>query len=124
MLEKIWQKIKKWWKGLLVSVGILAAAPFALSQVVNFTYVPATTRMDGSPLAITDIAETRLYCNNQLVVSEPGADANFNPDLMPGNYTCYATHVDTDGQESDPSNEVTKLVLPARPNPPGNLAVE
>ena len=108
----------------MVTVGIVAAIPIALSQIVNFNYTPATTRVDGSPLALADIAETRLYCNNQLVTSEPGADGNFNPDLMPGSYTCYATHVDTNGLESDPSNEVTKLVLPPRPNPPSNLTVE
>ena len=124
MVKKLWEKIKRWWKSLLVGAGILAAAPIVLSQVVNFDYLPATSRVDGSPLAITDIVETRLYCNNQLVATEPGADGNFNPDLMPGNYTCYATHVDTDGQESDPSNEVTKLVLPSRPNPPSNLTVQ
>jgi len=122
--RKAWQKVKKWWKSLLVALGIIAAAPLVLSQPVSFNYVAATARIDGTPLPIEEIAETRLYCNGSLVVSEPGADTNFLPDLTPGSYTCYATHVDTLGQESDPSNEVTKLVLPARPNPPSNVTVE
>lgn len=115
--QKLWVKIKKLWLSLLVGLG-LASAPLLYAEVVNFTYTAATQRVDGSPLALSDIAFTRLYCDGSLTVEEPGADLGFNPDLGLGSHDCYGTHVDTDGQESDPSNIVTKVVNPARPNPP------
>jgi len=115
--EKIWGKIKQWWIALLVALG-LASSPLLYAEVVNFTYAAATTRVDGSPLNLSDIAFTRLYCDGSLTVEEPGADLNFNPELGLGSHDCYGTHVDTDGQESDPSNIVTKIVNPARPSAP------
>ena len=116
-LAKTWAKIKRWWFSLLVALG-LASAPLLYAEVVNFTYTAATQRVDGSPLALSDIAFTRLYCDGSLTVEEPGADLSFNPDLGLGSHDCYGTHVDTDGQESDPSNLVTKIVNPARPSAP------
>lgn len=95
----------------------------AYAVTVNFTYDRATERADGSPLPLSEIAETRLYCDGALAATEQGADGDFSPNLGVGSHVCYATHVDTDGQESDPSNEVTKVVIPARPNPPMNLSL-
>ena len=115
--QKSWAKIKKWWISLLVALG-LVATPLLYAVIVDFTYTAATERVDGSPLALADIAFTRLYCDGTLIVEEAGADLGFNPDLGIGSHDCYATHVDTDGQESDPSNIVTKVVNPARPSSP------
>jgi len=112
-----WGKIKKWWLTLLVALG-LVSAPLLYAEIVDFTYTAATQRVDGSPLALADIAFTRLYCDGSLTVEEPGADLGFNPELGLGTHDCYATHVDTDGQESDPSNSVIKIVNPARPSSP------
>ena len=112
-----WSKIKKWWLTLLVALG-LVSAPLLYAEIVDFTYTAATQRVDGSPLALADIAFTRLYCDGSLTVEEPGADLGFNPELGLGTHDCYATHVDTDGQESDPSNSVIKIVNPARPSSP------
>ena len=115
--KRAWIKIKKWWISLLVALG-LVATPLLYAEIVDFTYTAATERVDGSPLLLTDIAFTRLYCDGAMVVEEPGADETFNPELGLGSHDCYATHVDTDGQESDPSNIVTKVVNPARPSSP------
>jgi len=115
--EELWGKIKKWWLTLLVALG-LVSAPLLYAEIVDFTYTAATQRVDGSPLALADIAFTRLYCDGSLTVEEPGADLGFNPELGLGTHDCYATHVDTDGQESDPSNSVIKIVNPARPSSP------
>jgi len=119
--KKVWAKIKKWWVAMLVALG-LVSAPILYAEVVTFTYVAATENIDGSPLDIADIAFTRLYCNDVLVVSEAGADLDFNPELGIGSYSCYATHVvlapDGTELESDPSNRVTRVVNPARPQPP------
>jgi hypothetical protein len=115
--QNTWSKIKRWWLSLLVALG-LASAPLLYAEIVDFTYTAATQRIDGSPLALSDIAFTRLYCDGSLTVEEPGADLNFNPELGLGTHTCYATHVDTDGQESDPSNSAIRVVNPARPSAP------
>jgi hypothetical protein len=115
--QNTWSKIKRWWFALLVALG-LASSPLLYAEIVDFTYTAATQRVDGSPLALDDIAFTRLYCDGSLIVQEPGADLDFNPELGIGSHTCYATHVDTDGQESDASNSVIKIVNPARPSAP------
>ena len=39
-------------------------------------------------------------------------------DFSVGAHSCYATHVDTDGQESFASNTVDFVITPAKPNPP------
>jgi len=116
-MRKQWLKMKAWVYGILVALGLMAG-PILYAEIVNFTYTPATERVDGSPLALADIAFTRLYCDGSLTVEEPGADSGFNPDLGLGSHTCYATHVDTNGQESAPSNSVVKVVNPALPGAP------
>lgn len=117
-IRAAWLQIKKWWIGLLVAIG-LVAAPLVIAVPTGFTYTPATQYEDGTALPITEIAETRFYCNDVLVGTEPGASGAFTVDLSPGTYTCYATHVATNGLESAPSNSVVKTVLPnVAPNPP------
>ena len=113
----LWGKIKEWWIALLVAIGLISS-PLLYAEIVEFTYTAATQRIDGSPLALADIAFTRLYCDGSLTIEEPGADLSFSPELGLGTHDCYGTHVDTDGQESDPSNIVTKIVNPARPSAP------
>ena len=111
-----WQKLKAWFYALLVSIGVIIPAVQAVET--TFTYTRATQYSDGTPMPESEIAETRLYCDGQLVATEPGADQGFNPDLTPGSYDCYATHYDIYGRESSPSNTITKVVLPGLPNPP------
>lgn len=115
-----WLKAK--WRALLITLGVIASVPVLLAQPVNFSYVAASSYVDGSPMALSDITETRLYCNGSVVQTKPGADGSFNPDLTPGTYTCYATHV-VGTLESDPSNEVIRDVT-VRPSPPQGLTVE
>lgn len=115
--KKAWLKLKKWGIAILAALGIIVGGGL-YAETVNFTYTRADQRMDGTPLALSDIAETRLYCDGSLVTTEPGADENIDADLGLGSHSCHATHVDTAGQESDPSNIVVRMVLPARPNAP------
>lgn len=125
MWTKIKAKLRRWWIALLMSLGIIPAI-FAASK--DFTYDPATTYEDGTPLPLSEIAETRLYCDGDDVnpkASQPGASGSFSGIVFaPGNHTCYATHVGTNGLESQPSNSVAFQVLPdVPPNAPGNLTV-
>ena len=118
---KTWSKIRAVFYSVLVGLGIIAAPAITTAGPVHFTYTPATQRADGTALPAVEIAFTRLYCGGVLLIEEPGADGDFDPDLPAGVHVCDATHVDTDGQESDRSNPVTKIVLPALPGAPDNL---
>lgn len=120
--KKAWLKVKAWVLGLLVALG-LVSAPLLYAEVVDFNYDRATLRSDGTVLLESDIAFTRLYCDGVMVDEEVGADESFQTDLGIGTHNCHATHVDTDGQESLPSNVVVKTVNPAAPNPPENLSL-
>lgn len=125
-MKKWWAKVKKWFYGILVTLG-LVAAPLLYAELVGFTYTPANQYEDGTPLPLTDIAFTRLYCNGSVVANEAGADGDFSVEFTVGRYECYATHIvlGPDGQEieSAPSNLVVKIVNPAKPNPPGQLSL-
>lgn len=116
-----WHKTRAWFIALLVSLGLLTAIPLE-AQTIAFTYTPANSRVDGTPMLLSEISETRLYCDGALASSELGADGDIDADLTIGTHTCHATHVDTDGQESLPSNVVTKIVLPGLPGSPSNLS--
>lgn len=115
--SSLWDRFKAWAYAILVTIGFVVALP-ASAVVVDFSYTRATQYDDGSSMPLAEIASTQLYCNGSLVISEPGADESFNPDLVPGDYICYATHTDVYGRESIPSNDVSKLVMPGLPNPP------
>jgi hypothetical protein len=110
-LKKQWLKFKKWILGILAAVGLISA-PLLMAIPTEFTYTRATEYTDGTPMPLSDIAETRIYCGGSLVASEAGADGTLLPDLGIGVHTCYATHVDIYGRESDPSNEITTTVVP------------
>jgi hypothetical protein len=119
-----WLKFKGWVIALLVSIGLLSV-PLVLSAPTEFTYTPASEYEDGTPLPLSEIAETRLYCSlngigqEVLVASEASADGNFSVELEPGTWECVATHVGTNSLESSYSDPVTKVVLPSvPPNPP------
>ena len=116
---RTWARFKKWFIGLLVSIGMISVAVVA---PVAVNYVPATQYTDGSPMPIDEIAETRLYCNGALVTTESGADGSFDDvsGLLPvGVSQCYGTHVATNGIESGQSNTVSVTVISsAAPNPP------
>lgn len=124
-MNRIWNKIKGWfiagWLAILAFLGI------ALSQSTDITYTPAQFYEDGTNLPLSEIAETRLYCNGDVtpLVTELGADGTFEDavSLLPqGDNECYGTHVATNGEESLPSAPLTIRVTPtARPNPPENL---
>ena len=115
--KRTWARFKAWFISILVAIG-LVAAPLALSAPKDFSWTNATLRTDGSPFLPSELAETRIYCNDNLVGSVQGTGTQVTIDLGVGSYVCYATHVDTDGQESGPSGTVSFVITPAVPNPP------
>jgi len=115
-VRQLWKKFKAWVYSILVTLGVVAAA---LAVQVDFSYVPPSEYVDGTPLPLSEIQETRLYCDGALVATESGSDGSFTTTLSVGTHICYATVVATNGLESDPSNEVVRVVLTDQlPRPP------
>lgn len=91
-------------------------------------------RVDGSPLPIEEIQNTMLFwrndtCDVQQLLSAPSEQTAIvpsplneyvTPDLSEGVWCFTARTIDTDGLISDPSNVVSKEILP-RPLSPENL---
>jgi hypothetical protein len=115
--RKTWIKVRAWFYALMVTLGLIVAA-----NAVTLTYTPASLYSDGTPMPLSEIAETRLYCDGSTTpdITELGADGNFDTgSLSGGDHTCYATHVATNGIESLPSNSKTFRNVPqVAPNPP------
>ena len=120
-IKRQWTKFKKWVYGLLLSLGLVAGT--VIAATVSFTYTPATEYEGGTPMPLSDIEETRLYCDGALVATESGADGDFTVVLGFGSHDCYATHYVSFATvpESSPSNTVTKIVRPTQPSRPENL---
>lgn len=113
-----WRRIKLWVAGILASIGIGIGVGYA--DVKDFTWELPTEYEDGTPLAASDITETRVYCDGDtsptITTAAPASAAS--ADFGIGSHTCFATVVDVFGTESLPSNSVTFVVTPGRPNPP------
>lgn len=87
-----------------------------------------TTRVDTTPLPLEEISEIRIYSGTDpdmiaaTLSLSPVLTADFShlfADLPPRTtYYFAATVVDTDGQESDMSDIVSKYIMPSRPNGP------
>lgn len=114
-------RFKKWIISVLIAIGLITPA-ILYAETVTFTYTPATQRSDGTALPLSDIKETRIYCDSVMIISEPGADGDIDVDLGLGTHTCHATHVDINDIESLPSNTVVRVVIPAPPGSPNNLS--
>jgi len=114
---RAWNRFKAWGYAILVALGLVVAIPTQAIEM-TVTYTRATEYMDGTPMPLSDIQESRLYCDGVLVSTELGADQDWNPNMAAGTYQCYGTHVDILGRESGRSNTVTKTVIPGLPNPP------
>lgn len=111
--KRAWRTITGLVIALLASIGVLSYA-----ALVGVSWQHPDTRIDGTPLPLDEIAETRWYCDGELVATFPAPADTGQLELGIGSHDCYATTVDTLGQESDPSVTITRVVNPARPSPP------
>lgn len=80
-----------------------------LAATINWT--PPTTRVDGTPLSLSELAEFRLYCGlegepRQFITAIQSPETSLLADnyLAAGSWTCVLTAVDTEGRESVDSN--------------------
>jgi hypothetical protein len=85
---------------------------------VNLTWTTPTTRIDGTPLALTDIAATNVSRNGTVVgtpIAVTGAMAFTDSTPLTGSDVYTVTTVTTDGLVSADSNAVTITVAAANP---------
>lgn len=97
----------------LLFAGAASAADYPVSWTNPTQYV------NGEPLAISDLAEIRAYCDGVFTQSLNPADFAGTTLAVSGRKTCYITAVVISGEESDPSNSVE--IKPGKPNPPGQF---
>ena len=99
-----------------------ASAEPTTSRIPVFSFDAPTTRVDGEPLDLTEISNATIYCGESSgVYSESWAVADI---VAIDNTTtstltlqiryCAASITDTNGLESDYSNEVKLLMPPSK----------
>ena len=96
---------------LLATSSVWAALPWE----PEFSWTFPTEYESGAPLDVSQITETRIYCDGNstpdAVITAP--QNNYTSAFKyfsAGSHTCYATVVDIDGAESGPSNSVNFTV--------------
>lgn len=122
----------------LIQIGVILAlacgflwamdnAHAAGSQSDDVTWVFPTERVDGVPLAVSELAATEIEVSRDgvvianEVVPAPQTSFTLARDLPPNYTLCYRARVeDVDGLQSDWTNQVCKTVK-GKPNPPGQL---
>lgn len=106
---------------------VTATAWAAGSQSDDVTWVLPTTRVDGTPLPVTELARTEIEVSRDGTVltttdvPAPSTSFTWARELPPNYELCYrARVVDTDGLISDWTVPTCKTVK-GKPNPPGQL---
>lgn len=111
---------------VILTLGILAFATSAIAGSVSLAWDAPTTRTDGSAMALSEIANYRVYYGQashtytlQKNVANPGTliVSTQITSLTTGTWYFAVTVFDVTGVESGYSNEVSKLVPLAPPSP-------
>lgn len=109
----------------LFGAAILSSTAHADPYRPQLSVQAPTERMSGAPLALSELAEFRVYCDDN-----PAPVDSFPPGgpvsswlsapgtFQPGSHVCYMTAVDTAGNESGPSNTANFTVIPDAPGAP------
>ena len=85
----------------LASLLLLALIAFGVSaEDKTFAWDLPIARTDGSALDVTELAETRIYCDDVLLQAIPAPETTLTIDLPTTTQRCAATVVDTGGLES------------------------
>lgn len=112
----------------LAAIALCLGARPVLAGDATLTWTAPTQRTDGS--ALTNLASYRIYYGTSATaltqtapVTNPGLVTYTIQNLAPGTWYFSMTALDAGGLESARTNIVTKTILQAPPNPPGNLVV-
>lgn len=104
-------------KLLVVLLFLLVAAP-AYAVDLLMTWVPPTTRADGTTLAVDELAGYEAQCDGQAVLElSDGSATSAQITLDHGRYDCQMRVFDVDGLVSQWSEPVN-VVVNASPNSP------
>lgn len=137
-IKKKWTRLKGWFIGLLVALGVIAGGVVIANDDVNISWENPTEYVNGDPLPIEELRETILYKQTfplgtditavprnwtELVrVPSPGntyVDAN-----QPDGIHCYTGRaVSVLGAISDEMTEACKTIDSRVPLPGSNLTV-
>lgn len=118
----------------------LATAATAATGVANITWLNPSSYTDNTPLPLSAITETQIYCEftpiGSTVTSDcaNGAPAAFAGSVASGTYTftypaqggraCFYIRTRAGTGVSDPSSpKACKDFAPLKPNAPGNVTV-
>lgn len=112
---------------LIILCLLFPAIAFGGSATLSWT--APTQNTDGTPA--TDLAGFKFYYGNtsggpypnEVDLQDPAATTYVIDNLVAGDYFFVATAYNTAGVESDRTNEVTKTIAQAPPNPPAGLTV-
>lgn len=110
---------------LIVSLLLIAPLAFA-GPPKTFEWTPPTQNTDGTPLADNEIASYNIYCNQVVLGNVPntgGTDSWTSPPLPTGDYTCSATCIAVNGEESANSNTINFTIDPSMPGSPNNFSI-
>lgn len=116
----------------LIAFLALLLAPVAHASTVTVDWTQPTTYINGTPLPLAAIQQTRIEygtCNGALfgtriadVVALGSATTAVTPLLAPGTY-CLRAYTRAGGVESAPTNAIQVVIPVPVPNAPTNLRV-
>jgi len=112
---------------IYLALALLLIGPLAFAiQPKTFNWTPPALYENGLTLPDGEIASYNIYCNALLLGNVPntgGTDTWTSPPLPDGTYSCHATTMALNGEESVPSNTSNFTVEPSKPGPPTGFSV-
>ena len=115
---------------LMVLLSLLFIVSIAVAGTVTLTWDAPTTYTDGSQIALDQLGAYKVYyghashtyTSNVSVPNPMTPTVTYVLSSLPtGTYFFAVAATDIYGNESDPSNEVSKFVSAGPPSPPTNL---
>ncbi|KPK74252.1 MAG: hypothetical protein AMJ84_00245 [Acidithiobacillales bacterium SM23_46] len=131
-----WQRFKAWIYSILVGLGLITGVALADNDV-NLSWTNATQYEDGTAMPVEEIEETVLYKQSFPLDGTGMSDPRSYTELarvppsvttyldanQPNGVHCYvATHIATNGEESQQSNESCKTIDVRLPGAPQGLS--
>lgn len=134
-LNRVRSRIAVIFAAMLVGIGVLSPPIGAQTVSDTVTWSNPIAYTDGSPLASTDIANTKVFIgtakggpyNSAVTIAGPGTSAVIARTGTTSGIRCYvAVAVTKAGAESDTSDEACKTIDPPPkvPNKPTNVTVK
>lgn len=105
---------------------VLMASITVQADTFTISWTPPTHRVDGTPLAESELAKYSFYCDDTLLTDFQVIPGIWEMDItitQYGAFVCGLTVWDLGGLESDMSNTLTFTVGPKAPGPVTGLTI-